>query len=245
MNVISSSAGNDSVALIQWSIERNLPQRHVVFCHTGWLAPGWIQRVERVHAWAEAAGCQTHIVRSIGMQTLVRDRKGFPGNGQQFCTAHLKGVPFLGWIDQVDPEYKATVLIGKRREESAARADTPEFIEGSEYHNGRQVWPPLFLHTEQMRNELLARAGFDVLLHRSLECNPCVNANREDFKRLTTGEIERVSELEVEISQPMFRAKRFGALGIHGVVAWAKDGRKRDAIADEEAACAGLFGCGL
>jgi hypothetical protein len=101
------------------------------------------------------------------------------------------------------------------------------------------------LHTEKQRNELLRRAGFDVLPHRSLECNPCVNANREDFKRLTPGEIERVSELEVEISQPMFRAKRFGALGIHGVIAWAKDGRKRGDIEEEEGYCAGLFGCGL
>jgi 3'-phosphoadenosine 5'-phosphosulfate sulfotransferase (PAPS reductase)/FAD synthetase len=245
VNVISSSAGNDSVAMIQWAIENGVSDLHVVFSDTGWAAPGWMLRVERVHAWAKKQGVQTHIINSIGMTELVRIKKGWPGNGQQFCTAHLKGVPFLQWIDEADPECKAVVMVGKRRAESRERADTPEFVYGSEYHGGRKLWHPLYLHTSEQRNELLMRAGFDPLPHRSLECNPCVNANRADLMRLTPGEIERVNDLEVEISQPMFRAKRFGALGIHGVIAWARDGRDRGDIEEEEAQCAGLFGCGL
>ncbi len=245
MNVISSSAGNDSVAMIQWAIENGVSDLHVVFSDTGWAAPGWMLRVERVHAWATKQGVQTHIINSIGMTELVRIKKGWPGNGQQFCTAHLKGLPFLQWIDEADPECKAVVMVGKRRAESRERADTPEFVYGSEYHGGRKLWHPLYLHTDVQRDQLLARAGFEALPHRSLECNPCVNANRGDLLRLTPGEIERVNDLEVEISQPMFRAKRFGALGIHGVIAWARDGRDRGDIEEEEAQCAGLFGCGL
>jgi 3'-phosphoadenosine 5'-phosphosulfate sulfotransferase (PAPS reductase)/FAD synthetase len=245
MNVISSSYGNDSVALIRWAHESKLPDVHVVYCDTGWAAPGWFLRVEKMSALARSYGFQTHIVTSIGMQELVRTKKGFPGNGLQWCTTHLKGLPFLEWIDEADPECKATVIIGKRREESAERADTPEFIDASEYHGGRRVWHPLYLHTAEQRNQLLARAGVDVLPHRSLECNPCVNANREDFLRLTDGEIERVNDLEVETGKPMFRPKRFGAMGIHGVMVWAKDGRKRASFEAEEGRCAGLFGCGL
>lgn len=245
MNVISSSSGNDSLAMTQWALENNVPNLHHVFCDTGWAAPGWMQRVERIHRWAETQGIKTHVVSSLGMAELVRMKSGFPGNGQQFCTAHLKGLPFLQWIDEADPGCKAVVLVGKRREESDARADTPEFVYGSEYHGGRKLWHPLYLHTKAMRDALLARAGFEPLPHRSLECNPCVNANRADFLRLTPGEIERVNDLEVEVSQPMFRAKRFGALGIHGVIAWAKSGRDRGDIGEEEAQCAGLFGCGL
>lgn len=245
MNVISSSAGNDSVAMIQWALEKDLPNLHVVFSDTGWLAPGWIQRVHRIHEWAASNGCKTHIIKSIGMPELVVMKKGFPGNAQQFCTAHLKGIPFLEWIDEADPECKAIVMVGKRRAESADRADTPEFVYWSEYHGGRTLWHPLYLHTDEQRNKLLHRAGFDPLPHRSLECNPCVNANRADFLRLTPGEIERVNDLEVQIGKPMFRPKRFGALGIHGVIAWAKDGRDRGDIDDENSKCAGLFGCGL
>ena len=121
MNIISSSYGNDSAALIQWAHERDLPDVHVVYCNTGWAAPWWGTRVDKLSKWARSLGFQTHEVKSLGMAELVRTKKGWPGNGQQFCTAHLKGLPFLEWADESDPECKATVLIGKRRAESAAR----------------------------------------------------------------------------------------------------------------------------
>jgi 3'-phosphoadenosine 5'-phosphosulfate sulfotransferase (PAPS reductase)/FAD synthetase len=231
--------------MVQWSIENKIPDVHVVFCDTGWAAPGWMVRVEKVHAYAKANGMEAHIVKSLGMQELVRMKKGFPGNAQQFCTAHLKGVPFLEWIDEADKDYKAIVMVGKRRVESEARKNTPEYIYNSDYHGGRTLWHPLYLHTDAERNALIERSGFEILPHRSLECNPCVNANRQDFLRLTPGEIERVNELEVEIGKPMFRPKRFSALGIYGVIAWAKDGRDRGDFAEEDAQCASLFGCGL
>lgn len=233
------------MAMIQWSIEQKIPDVHVVFCDTGWSAPGWMTRVNKVHDYAKANGMKAHIVKSLGMQELVRMKKGFPGNAQQFCTAHLKGVPFLEWIDEEDKDCTAIVMVGKRRAESEARKNTPEYIHDSEYHGGRTLWHPLYLHTDAERNALIERSGFQPLPHRSLECNPCVNANRQDFLRLTPGEIERVNDLEVEIGKPMFRPKRFDALGIYGVIAWAKDGRDRGDFAQEDAQCASLFGCGL
>lgn len=245
MNVISSSYGNDSIALIQWAHENNLHDVHVVYCDTGWSAPYWPQRVIEGERLASSYGFKCVQVKSLGMPELVRMKKGWPGNGQQFCTAHLKGLPFLQWIDGADQECHAVVLIGKRRAESEKRKNTPEFILSSEHHGGRKIWHPLFQHSDEQRNELLARAGFEPLPHRSLECNPCVNANRADFLRLTPAEIERVNNLEAEIGKPMFRPKRFNAMGIHGVIVWAKDGRKRASIEDEEAECASLFGCGL
>lgn len=245
MHVISSSGGNDSVALIRWAHERSLPNVTVTYMNTGWGAPGWQERVDRIGSLAVGYGFQVIQLQSIGMAALVRMKKGWPGNGLQFCTAHLKGLPFLQWIDDADPEGTAVVLIGKRRAESEKRKDTPEFIESSEHHGGRKLWHPLYLHTDEERNALLARAGEPVLPHRSLECNPCVNANRGDFLRLTPGEIERVNDLEVEIGKPMFRPKRFGAMGIHGVITWAKDGRNRADFEEEAADCASSFGCGL
>lgn len=252
MNVISSSYGNDSIALIQWLHERVQPLHGndvhgviVAYCDTGWAAPWWPERVRKGEALAQSYGFQTVRCKSIGMAELVRIKKGWPGNGQQFCTAHLKGIPFLQWIDEVDKEAKAVVLIGKRRAESEKRKNTPEFIESSEHHGGRKVWHPLYMHNHAERNELLARAGFFPLPHRSLECNPCVNANRGDFLRLTAGEVERVNDLEAEIGKPMFRPKRFNTVGIHGVIQWAKNGRDRGSFDDEETECASLFGCGI
>jgi len=245
MNVISSSYGNDSVALIQWAHEHELPDVTVAYCDTGWAAPSWPARVKFGESLAWRYGFKTETLKSIGMPDLVRTKKCWPGNHQQFCTIQLKGVPFLQWIDEADPERKAVVLIGKRRAESIARRETPEFIESSQYHGDRKIWNPLYAHSDEERNALLTRAGFAVLPHRSKECDPCVNANRSDFLRLSAGSIERVNGLEVEIMAPMYNPHRFGVMGIHGVIVWAKDGRSRPSVEDEEAQCAGLFGCGL
>lgn len=244
LNLISSSYGNDSIALIQWAHECSLADVVVIYCDTGWASPAWPLRVIVGERLAAAYGFRTKRCKSLGMEQLVRDRKGWPGNGQQFCTAHLKGLPFLEYADKADPEAAATVLIGKRRAESEKRRATPEFIESSDYHGGRRVWHPLFAHSDEQRNELLARAGFDPLPHRSLECNPCVNANREDFLRLTPGEIERVNDLEAAIGKPMFRPQRFNGIGIHSVIVWAKSGRKRGDFNEEQDQCLDLFGCG-
>ena len=243
MLAISVSYGNDSIAMIQWAKETGQQNVVAAYCDTGWASPGWPQRVERGEALAKSYGFQTVRCKSMGMPALVRMKKGWPGNGQQFCTLHLKGIPFLEWIDEADPERQAVVAVGKRRAESKERANTPEFIHNSEYHAGRTIWHPLYLHTNEQRDGLLSRAGFDPLPHRSRECNPCVNGNRKTFLGRTPGEIERVSDLEAEIGKPMFRPKRFNVLGIHGVIVWAKDGKRRADIGTEEEGCSSLFGC--
>lgn len=261
--VISSSYGNDSVAMIQWAHEQGMHLFHdvtVTYCDTGWAKPEWAARVELGEQFARQCGFGVERLHSMGMAELVRMKKGWPGNGQQFCTMHLKGVPFLQWIDEVDPKYEAQVMVGKRRAESEARKDTPEFVPDSEYHGGRTLWHPLYLHTDAERDALLARAGIVappadwdgqhdrlyLLNHRSEECNPCVNANRGDVKRLSPGEMAKVNTLEVEIGKPMFRPKRFNGLGIYGVVMWAKHGKHHEGdIPDEESGCGSPFGCGL
>ncbi|WP_299076404.1 phosphoadenosine phosphosulfate reductase family protein [uncultured Paraglaciecola sp.] len=243
--VISTSYGNDSMALALWAHEQGLEDVTCVYIDTGWAASSWPLRVNKCEDMLKELGINVARIHSGGMAEMVLDRKGFPSNQHQFCTAFLKGIPFLDWIEDFDPVRSAMVMIGKRRAESEDRKDIPEFIFNSEYHGGRTLWHPLYMHTKTERNVILNKYGVEILSHRSDECHPCVNANRPDFLRLTPGEIERVNDLEVEIARPMFRPKRFGAMGIHGVVAWAKDGRKRGSIEDEEHACAGFFGCGL
>jgi hypothetical protein len=82
------------------------------------------------------------------------------------------------------------------------------------------------MHTDEMRNELVKRAGFDPLPHRSKECAPCINANRGDLRRLTEEDIARVEALELKVGKTMFRPKRHGgAHGIRRVIAWAYSDR--------------------
>ncbi len=48
MWVISSSCGNDSVALIRWAIESKIKKVVVTYIDTGWAAPNWQERVDKV-----------------------------------------------------------------------------------------------------------------------------------------------------------------------------------------------------
>jgi 3'-phosphoadenosine 5'-phosphosulfate sulfotransferase (PAPS reductase)/FAD synthetase len=246
--VISASYGNDSMAMLQWAHEQDLQNVTAVYCDTGWAAPGWEDRVAEGEAVAKRLGFSTVQVQSMGMEALVRMKNGFPGNGQQFCTAWLKGLPFLQWIDEADPERQAVVMIGKRREESEARKDTPEWIEASEYHGDRTVWHPLYLHSEADRDALLLRAGVEKLPHRSDECSPCVNANRNDLRRLSGRQIGKVATLETETGHPMFRtAKHAGAQGIEQVIQWAKYSPGQFKLGIDDlfvTGCGSPFGCG-
>jgi len=250
MNVISSSYGNDSIALIQWAYEKGLKDVVVVYVDTGWATKKWEERILAGEALAGGYGFQT--VRCGGdmkFEELIQHKKGFPNQRFQWCSGMLKGIPFLNWIDEIDKDRKAKVMVGKRREESRERAKTPEYVYDSDYHGGRTLWHPLYLHNETDRNLLLEYAGFDVLPHRSLECSPCVNANRNDFQMLCQTDIEKVKNLENKVGKNMFRpARHNGAIGIVEVVKWAKYGAGKY-IPDQEdmfdLGCGSPFGCGL
>lgn len=250
MNVISSSYGNDSIALIQWAYENNLFDVIVVFIDTGWANKNWHKRVKRGELFARSCGFETVIIEpEIQFTELMKLKKGFPNQRFQWCSGLLKGIPFLNWIDEIDPERNAVVLVGKRREESKERKSTPGYVNESEYHGSRTLWHPLFKHTNDDRNDLLKRAGFEVLPHRSMECSPCVNANASDFIELSQSDIDKTSQLELAIGKTMFRPKRHnGATGIIEVVKWAKYGQGKYTPGQDDLfsmGCGSPFGCGL
>lgn len=223
MIVISSSYGNDSIATIQWSYEQGIEGAFVPFIDTGWAGDGWMDRVAKAEDWVRSLDfTPVRITPTVQFEELILTKKGFPNQRYQWCSGLLKGLPFLEWIDEVDPECRATIYIGKRREESQERADTPEFIEASEYHGGRRIRHPLYLHTEAARDALVRRAGFEVLPHRSKECDPCVNSNRGDLRNLAKSDAAKTARLEVATGKTMFRPKRHGgAKGIEQVIRWA------------------------
>ena len=238
MHVLFCSYGNDSIALIQWAHERGLKGVTCLYSDTGWSARWWPERVARGEALAHAYGYTTARTESEGMLELVKRKRGWPGAGGQgqFCTAELKVLPALEWLDANDPGKEATAMTGVRRSESKHRSDAPEHVDESERHGGRDLWQPLVRHTDEMRDALLHRAGFDVLPHRSLECYPCINANIDDIRLLSEDRIKLIDITEKYLGftkkgkpRVMFRsARRKGAVGIRAVVQWAAAPRPRD-----------------
>jgi 3'-phosphoadenosine 5'-phosphosulfate sulfotransferase (PAPS reductase)/FAD synthetase len=233
MFILKASYGNDSIAVIQWAHERNLKDVHVIYSDTGWAAKFWELRVEEGEALARSYGFTPYRIASKGFKQLVREKKAFPRQGIQFCTEELKVRPSMTWMDAADPEREAIVLVGKRRAESANRSQTPEFVIGSVYDSGRFLWHPIVDLSDEERNELVRRAGFEPLPHRSMECSPCINANKGDLIVIEEARLAEIEAFETEMGytskgkpRTMFRPYRYmGATGIREMVKWANSTR--------------------
>lgn len=226
MFLLSSSCGNDSVAMLIKAWSAGIAPV-VIYCHTGWAGEGWEKRIDLVKKYCNDRALEFVETRpERDFRTLMLEKSGFPMPGKTWCSFWLKAMPFLQYADHVDPKSKATVMIGKRRDESFARRNTPEFIESSEHHGGRRVWHPLAYVTESERNEILLSNYFEVLPRRSGECDPCVNANRGDMRSMAEADITKTIQLEGAVGQNMFRPHHhMGAEGFEQVIRWARSPR--------------------
>lgn len=223
--VIFVSYGNDSIALLQWAHEQRLHGVAVVFTDTGWAADGWMERVERCETWVRGLGFTPHRTRSIGFRQLAREKKGIPTQQFQWCSYTLKIEPGARWLAEHDPDARAVCLVGVRREESQDRSEFPEWLVSSANHGGRFMLAPFVSWGERQRNELIRRAGFEVLPGRSRECR-CINSNRKDMRRFTDADWRAISEVEAEVGKTFFRPKRhMGAVGAAEVRKWAESER--------------------
>ncbi|WCS28168.1 phosphoadenosine phosphosulfate reductase [Methylobacterium sp. NMS14P] len=245
--VIFSSYGNDSCALIQWAHEWGLEGVAVVYSDTGWATAAWAERVEKMEAWAQSLGFATYRTSSIGFANLAREKKGFPTQRFQWCSWRLKIEPGMRWLAEHDPEKRAICIVGVRHEEAKnpndGRAQWPGFSPKSGNHGNRAVLAPFVEMKEEGRNALLARAGIEVLPHRSRECR-CINANKADLRLFDQADIEAIAALEAEVGKTMYRPHRsMGAKGIHEIIKWAHSPRGQYEPPEEPAAVCDSMWC--
>jgi hypothetical protein len=246
-NVIFSSCGNDSVALIQWAFENNLTDVVVAYSDTQWASPDWPERVDRVSVWVESNGGKFVVIPSEGFKNLVKRKQAFPANGMGFCSYELKIKPAMEWLDDFDPEKKSVCYTGVMRIESQARKNWPLVKEDSPNHGGRKLVSPLAEMSVSERDALLNRAGFEVLPHRSMECSPCINASIRDLQHIHDTDVIKVINLENEMGvgkvsgkpKYMFRPEKVsGAEGFAQVKHRADQGGGSYSPDQED-----LFGC--
>lgn len=231
--IVFCSYGNDSIALIQHAFELGLEDLIVVYSDTGWSAPWWRRRVNKMERWVHSLGFWTSRTTSVGFVELARRKKAFPTQRYQWCSFILKIEPAMRWMRENDPQARAVCLVGVRREESQDRANFPLHVLKSGNHGDRVMIAPLAQMGEDERDALLKRAGVEPLPHRSMECSPCINSNKADLKALTEESIREVETLEARMNdefgltkngkpRTLFRPHRHGgAVGIREVVKWA------------------------
>jgi hypothetical protein len=206
--ILICNYGNDSIALIQWMKEANLHHAStLISVDTGWAAPTWHLRTQEVRAWAKHQGFKTfHLKSKTTFPDLMRHRGNFPTPQLQWCAGFLKGLPITEWLEspEGDPYGQATIVLAHRRHQSPKRADIHEYIESSEHYLGRTVWHPLLACSETERNRLIQKTPFDVLPHRALECDPCVNSDPNDWLRMDLKTLIATSMLEHALEAPLF-----------------------------------------
>lgn len=230
-----SSGGNDSVALIRALKDEGIDVVTVVYNNTGWASPEWALRLTNLREWVRELNYAWHETDSVGMEELVKQRKGWPmpRKGFQFCTEELKIKPSLAWLNEVDPDGDIICCVGVRREESNNRRDHPKWIEESEKHGGRSLYSPLVAHLIEQRDALIRRTPMSILPHGSDECFPCIYANKKDLQRVTEDRLETIERIEGELGftkkghpRVMFRPYRqMGAMGIRESIKWAHSPR--------------------
>lgn len=243
MNIIVGNYGNGTIALMQWAHQQQLPHVTVLYVDTGWSAARWQPRVTAGQAFAKACGFAAETLpASIDFFSLMQQRQAFPTSTQQWCAGILKGLPLLDWLDQQDPTCEATILIGKTRFSSRINQVLSEYVTDSDYYDGRTLRHPLVHETKTSFEALIQQAGFAVLPHRSLECEPCINATEADFQRMALEDVEKLTTLEQILGKPMFSCP------IAETVATAKAQQHPDTeryLEKFDQGCSSPFGCGL
>lgn len=226
--ILTGGYGNDSRALQVFLARERRRGRYlgnvlVVFNDTGWAREGWLdEHVRPGEEYAWSVGFDTIRVPSFGFEFVVMQHQGFPFGGARYCTRELKIWPSLLLFDWVDPRAEATIVLGIRREESAARARWPRHVDLDPRNGGRDVWSPLVTFTADDRDELLRSAGIQPTPHRSGECEPCIASSRGDLRLVSLTSAKRVIQLEKRVGRPMFRARRKqGETGFRSVMEWA------------------------
>ena len=230
--IVTCSGGNDSVALVQWMYENHEGEFSVLYNNTGWARDDWQERIEVIRFKCSVLGIRFNETKSEGMISLVKRKKGWPmpASKMQFCTGELKEKPSLEFYKGVDPNRNTIIVTGRRREESQNRASLAMWQHESSKHGGRDVYNPLVSHNENDRDVLIKRFGMDVLRHSSMECYPCVCANKTDLGSMAKDDprIKLIETVEIEMGhtrnekpRTMFRPYRVGGgVGIRQAIEW-------------------------
>lgn len=231
-NIICCSGGNDSVALIRWAKITGLKNVTVLYNETGWAISWWKGRMKEIRTLCCKYGFKYAVTKSEGFKNLVKRKKGFPmaASNMSFCSDYLKKQPTLEWLKKNDRGGNAVLYIGIRRCESQNRANHPRSIIADMRYDGRAMEFPLVTFSDMDRDLMQEPTGIDILLHGSMECFPCINSKRSDFRLLAKypERIKELARLEKQMGftgkgkpMVMFRPYRhMGAIGIQEVIKW-------------------------
>jgi 3'-phosphoadenosine 5'-phosphosulfate sulfotransferase (PAPS reductase)/FAD synthetase len=139
--IINYSGGKDSTLVAMWAME-HLPKEKLILAYwdSGWQFP---EDNAYVEYFAEKYQIETYMFGDPDASRLQADiiKRGYPFYGNLWCQTEYKIAAikkFQKWIKQKYGENLLT-LNGIRKEESAKRADYPEYSR----QQGMYIWAPM------------------------------------------------------------------------------------------------------
>lgn len=191
--VANVSGGKDSTALSLWLTEQGI--EHVrIFADTGWEHPDTYRYLDYLDT---VLGEIERVRPKLGMRDLIVKKGMFPGRMHRYCTSELKVIPINAWMDRHDPECEGIVALGIRADESAARAELPEWELGGAGVD-RVTWRPLIGWTLDdviaIHRRHAVRPNPLYLQGASrVGCWPCIQSSKADIRLVADTDPARIA----------------------------------------------------
>jgi 3'-phosphoadenosine 5'-phosphosulfate sulfotransferase (PAPS reductase)/FAD synthetase len=279
-HIVGFSGGIDSQACARWVLNR-FPKEDVILTNSDaggnehpltvefidWYSEN-VHPVVRVNAivadmWKTPGAAEERGYRSEATLTfdLMAEIKGrFPSRKMQFCTENLKLNPQKRWIEkEFGPggQFDGCSYVrytGVRRDESAARAQTP-YQQWDDWYDC-ELFAPIFDWTKKMCFDYVDTYGeqFNPLYKLGFNrvgCAPCVNSGKDDIANWSERSpemIDKVREWEKRVGRTFFPPCVPGMElnFVDDVVRWARSARggRQDMfpIMHERPACESKYG---
>jgi len=216
--LISLSGGKDSTACLLWALN-TLPKEDIIpyYIDTKWEHNAVYDYLDYLE---EKLDIKIIRLESEGMEALSIRKKMMPNNFMRFCTFELKIKPAIKFYYEnfVSKNIDFINIVGVRREESEARANTESFAVRKEKYEGvsfkvKTLYPVAYWDTQRVfdyhkENKIEVNPLYKKGLTR-VGCYPCIYAKKHELMMMEDEYIQRLRNLENNMSNTLNKKVTF------------------------------------
>ena len=199
--LVSLSGGKDSTACLLWALD-TLPKEDIIpyYIDTKWEHDAVYEYLDYLE---EKLDIKIKRLESEGMEALSKRKKMMPNRVMRFCTENLKIKPAQEFYKTFqDKEIDFINIVGFRRDESLARANTESFSVIDEI---KTLYPVVYWDTQRIFDyhkehkidvNPLYKKGF-----KRVGCYPCIYATKHELMLMEDKYVQRLRNLESEMRE--------------------------------------------
>jgi len=194
--LVSLSGGKDSTACLLWALN-TLPKEDIIpyYIDTKWEHDAVYEYLDYLE---KELDIKIKRIESEGMEALSIRKKMMPNRVMRFCTENLKVIPAKKFYKTFqDKGIDFINIVGIRREESKARANTESFavVDGVKSLYPVAYWDTQRIFDYHKENKIevnpLYKKGFT-----RVGCYPCIYAKKHELMMMEDKYVQRLRNLE-------------------------------------------------